>query len=128
MKLSDNRLDKDELCLVYLDYHNEWRRVLFMANGTYVEVDLTSRGGVQGWDQIRSINIRKHCHARSQKDRVYRHVLTSSVVFNEVIEVMATHLNPKEIATLMFTDFLPMIDWAKWGIKKFQAPFAECKK
>lgn len=128
MKLSDNRLFKGELVLTYLDYPNEWRRTLFCANGTYVEVDLTSRGGVQGWDQVRSINIRKHCNARSRKDRVYRAVIDRSPVFQEVISLMRPHIPDDVIAALLYRDFLPEIDWAKYGIKRFQSPLSECRK
>lgn len=128
MKLSDNRLFKGELNLVFLDYQSEWRRTLFYANGTYVEVDLTSRGGVQGWEQVGSILIRKHHNARSVKDRVYRNVQGGSDVYKEVVSLMREHLDDQTIVALLYRDFLPEIDWAKYGIKRFQAPFMECRK
>jgi hypothetical protein len=118
MRLSDNRIVKGELCLIFIDWFSEWRRVLFMANGTYVEVDLTARGGVQSWDQIRSINIRKHFAMRSSKDAQYRFVQQGSPVHDEVVELMSQHLSDGEIVALLHRDYLPEIDWAKWGIHK----------
>ena len=128
MHLGDNKIHRGELAFVYLDFQQEWRRTLFYAKGTYVEIDLTSRGGVQSWDQVRSINVRKHNNARSQQDRVYRCVNSNSPVFKEVVDLMSEHLTPREVATLLFQDFLYDIDWQRFGIRNFQQSFLECKK
>lgn len=112
LALAKNRLRKGELALVYSAYWRKWSRLLYMYNGTYVELDLEPIGTRDlDWNKVRGVNIRRHCTQKDTGDKMYTSVQNGSIVFRQVYDRMAKHLSDVEIATLLYRDFLPEIDW-----------------
>lgn len=112
--LSKNRIAKGELCLVYCEYWDTWSRLLYANEGTYVEVDLTPVHPERflSWEKTKGVNIRRHYTKQGGKDKRYTSVQNGSIAFRLVYDLMEEHLDDVTIATLLYRDFLPEIDWS----------------
>jgi hypothetical protein len=121
LSLKHNRIHTSELALVWYGYDQRWARVLYDYAGTYVEVDLMPKHPhiTLNWQGTRSINIRRHHAPRvldgQFKDSSFKAVQNGSIIFNAMKTRLVGKLDEATIATILYRDFLPEIDWDKYN-------------
>jgi hypothetical protein len=114
----DNKILNGELCLLFDAAEVQWRRVLMMHEGTYVEVDLSPRNYPKAeqrqWEQIHLSRMRMHNRARKPGDRQYRFVQAGSPIHSVVWTVMMKGgMYEGDVAMLMVYRFLESVDLVK---------------
>ena len=110
--LSHNRISKNELAMVWLAELGCWRRILYMCDGQFIEVDLTpvNPAHFANWDKVRSINIRAHTYPRSKHDRQYLALVPGTRPTLEMWRDARMFITQELMARLMFHDFLSEMD------------------
>jgi hypothetical protein len=113
-----NKIIHPEVVLVYLASEMQWRRVLSIDEGTYVEVDLTPRNWPKAqqrdWEEIAHVRMRAHCRMRGPGDKQYRSVVFGGVIHSAIVAIMQRGgLWMSDSAALLTRDYLPEIDLKK---------------
>lgn len=113
-----NKVFPNELALRWDAEGQQWKRILYMFEGTYIEVDLTPRSFPKAhqkdWEAMDKVLC--HWHTRKPKpvDQLFRFVIEGSPIHSAVHSIMLRGgMFEGDVQSLFATDFLPTIDMAK---------------